>query len=848
MIFKNIFVYPKYPDNLHKLYELAYNLWWTWNYEAINLFYRIDTPLFREVNHNPIKLLMSLPRKKLDSLSHDKGFLFELEKVWEKFEGYMKEVSSYRDENGRERRLEEGDVVAYFLMEFGIHESVPIYAGGMGILSGDFLKSASDLGVPVIGVGLLYKYGYFTQRISLDGRQGEVFLEFDNHLMPVRELRNEQGEPAYIEIKILNEALRIKLWHMEIGQSRLILLDANINDNPPHLRNITDELYVADREKRIQQELLLGLGGIKALDSMNIAPTIYHLNEGHSAFLVMARLQKLMKEQGFSFSESRAIIRASTLFTTHTPVIEGNEHFELELIKKYLEPGIKSLGISFDEFARLGFVKGKEGLFWLPALAIRFSRFVNAVSRQHRDVSRKMWNDIFPESPAPEVPIEHVTNGVHISWISERFSYILNRYLGPDYARHGEKGEIWEKVLDIPDGEIWEAHGKNKRVLVSFVRTKIAQDIAERKYPQTKGVKIAGLLNPEYLTIVFAKRFANYKRPTLILGDEERLKRILTNPKRPAQLIFAGKAHPANQSGKDMIKEIIDFARKHGLEDRVIFLENYDINIARQLIWGADVWLNTPAGDMEASGTSGMKAAMNGVLNLSAFEGWWREGYNGKNGWAITAGQFYSHPELQEEAEVSQIYTLLEGEIAELYYSRNEAGLPERWVRMMKESIYSVSHEFNMNRTVADYLKKFYLPSREESRKIEDDNYKLFRESLPKEKEVLKHWDKVKITRSSTNTDKRSHVIEGETVEVECEVQLGEAAPELFRVELFRMEGQDGKCKTIPMEPVENKEGAGRYRCSFVIEGYGLQNLNVRLKPADALVEDLHPELVKWAD
>ncbi|RIH99614.1 alpha-glucan family phosphorylase [candidate division NPL-UPA2 bacterium Unc8] len=846
MIFKNIFVYPKYPENLHKLYELAYNLWWTWNYEGINLFYRIDTPLFREVNHNPIKFLMSLPKEKLDSLSKDKGFLFELGKVWEKFEGYMKEVSSFRDENGSQRSLGKKDIAAYFLMEFGIHESVPIYAGGMGILSGDFLKSASDLGLPVIGVGLLYKYGYFTQKINIDGRQGEVFLKFDNYLMPVRELRNEHGGPAYIKVKILNEALRIKLWHMEIGRSRLILLDTDIDDNPPHLRNITDELYVADREKRIQQELVLGLGGIKALDSMNIAPTIYHLNEGHSAFLVMARLQKLMKEQGFSFSESRAIIRASTLFTTHTQVIEGNEHFGLELIKKYLESEVKNLGLSFDEFARLGFVKGKEGLFWLPALAIRFSRFVNAVSRQHRDVSRKMWDTIFPERPIVEVPIDYVTNGVHISWISERFSYILNRYLGPDYIRHGEKREIWGKVLDIPDGEIWEAHGKNKRILVSFVRTKIARDLAERKYSQARG-KITGLLNPDYLTIVFARRFANYKRPTLILRDEERLKRILTNPKRPAQLIFAGKAHPADQSGKDMIKEIIDFARKHELEDRVIFLENYDMNMARQLIWGADVWLNTPIGDMEASGTSGMKAAMNGVLNLSALEGWWREGYNGKNGWAITAGQFYSHPELQEEAEISQVYTLLEEEIAELYYSRNEAGLPERWVMMMKESIY-LSHEFNMNRAVADYVKKFYLPLKEESRKIQDDNYKLLREALSKEKEVLNHWDRVKITRSFTNTDKRSHIIEGETVEVECQVQLGDASPELFKAELFHLDGQNEKYKILPMELVESREGTGKYKCSFVMEGYGKQNLNVRLKPADAIVEDLHPELVKWAD
>jgi starch phosphorylase len=848
MIFKKIFVYPDFPENLQKLYHLAHNLWWTWNYDAINLFCRMDSDLFKKVDHNAVKFLHYLPKDKVIALAKDKGFLFELDKIWQKFDDYMKYKISIKDTINQDCELNEEDIIACFSMEYGIHESLPIYAGGLGILFGDYLKRASDIGLPVVAVGLLYKYGYFNQRITFDGQQEELLVEFENHYTPIKEVRTQDGKQAYVEIRILNEYVKAKLWTVNIGKVKLLLLDTDIDVNPPHLRDIVNELYIADREKRIQQELVLGLGGIKALELMNLDPKIYHLNEGHSAFLIIGRLQKLMKGQGFSFSEAHAIIRTSTIFTTHTPVIAGNENFKTEVVKKYLEPEIKTLGITFDQFASYGFEEGNNDIFWLPAFAIRFSRYVNAVSKQHREVSRKMWANIFPERPQAEVPIDYITNGVHISWVSEPFNFIFSRYMGPDYVRCGEIEENWKSILKIPDEEIWEAHHRNKKVLLLYIKAKIAESLIARGYSHTKVQKITNIFNSEYLTVVFAKRFASYKRATLILKDKERLKNILTNPKKPVQLIFSGKAHPADEQGKKMINEIIDFAKEYEVEDRVIFLENYDINCARHVVWGADVWLNVPIRDNEASGTSGMKAAMNGVLNLSTLEGWWKEGYNRKNGWAITVGEFYRNLELQELAEANQIYELLEEEITEIFYERNEAGIPEQWVKMMKESLISVCQNFNMNRVLTEYIKKLYIPCRKEYEKLKNNDYQQLKEAVAEEKEVLKYWDTVNLIHFSTDIDERDDLREGDKVNVECKVHLGEAPPEIFSVELLYIINDQQNYKIIPLELEKKEDDIGYYKSAFTIEGYGLQNMNVRIKPANKIVQDIHHELLKWKE
>jgi starch phosphorylase len=849
MNFKNILVYPRYPRNLHRLYQLANNLWCTWNYDAINLFYRIDSRLFKEVNHNPIKFLHSLPKERIESLARDRGFLFELDKVWQQFDEYMIFDASRKEEEGAAvKEFDLREPIAYFSMEFGLHESIPIYAGGLGVLAGDFLKGASDMGLPIIGVSLLYRCGYFTQRINLNGYQEEIYIEFENHLIPIHERHLENGEPAHIEVRIGDQNVIAKIWQIDVGKTQLLLLDTDIEANPPALREITNELYAADRTRRMQQEMILGLGGIKMLKLLGITPKVYHLNEGHSAFLLLGRLRELMIEKKLSFEEARALIKASTVFTTHTPVIAGNENFSTETVRKFLEPEVKALGLSFEDFAKAAYVDESKDVFWLPALAIRYSNYINAVSEQHERVAKQMWSGLWPQRINAEIPIGHVTNGVHRGWVSEQFTRMLARYVGPDYIHSGEREEVWNSVSSIPDEEIWQAHRRNKQDLINFVRKKVADDTLARGLSQAKILKVSRLFNPEYLTVVFARRFAPYKRATLLLADKERLKTILTNTTKPVQLIFAGKAHPADFNGKNLIKDVIDFARDYGLEDRVIFLENYDINIARHLCWGADVWLNVPMRDMEASGTSGMKAAMNGVLQLSGMEGWWIESYNGRNGWAITAGQYYNRADLQEMAEANQIYDLLEEEITELFYNRSEAGIPEQWVRMMKESVFSVCQKFNMNRVLAGYMKNFYKPSLNESMELAADEHAILKAAISDENQISRTWNSIKFTAFSTSIDKRTRLTEGDPVEATCSLYIDAAAPELFEVELFYLQKENGNYKIIPMSATGRDGNTVNYSCGFTLQGYGLQNINVRIKPANETVEKLHPEWIKWKD
>lgn len=844
MIFRSIFVYPKFPENLTKLYTIAYNLWCTWSYDAINLFYRIDGPLFRAVHHNPIRFLFSLPREKVNELSNDQDFLAEMESVWKKFQEYM----AYKGANAAKPVTDKSDIVAYFCMEFGLHECIPIYGGGLGILAGDFLKSASDLNIPMVGVGLIYKYGYFNQRINLEGRQEEQYIEFDNHFIPMHELTGPEGGRPHLEIKLLNQPLKIKLWEIDVGLTKLILLDTDIDENPPNLRDITYELYVANRTKRLQQELVLGLGGVKALEMLNIDPKVYHINEGHSAFLVIARLQRLMAQNSLSMVEAKALIRASTVFTTHTPIIAGNENFDTELVQKYVEPALAPIGIKFSDFAADGFIEGSKSTFWLPALAIRYSKYINGVSKLHGQVSRRLWTNLFPDRPAAEIPIDYITNGVHRSWLSEPIVHLFSRHIGPDYVHCSAGGQTWEKIAAAPDEELWEAHHKNKQSLVTFIRKKLGDDLAARGYIPTRILRLSRLLNPEYLTVVFARRFARYKRAALILKDKERLKKILTDSRKPVQMIFAGKAHPADTDGKNMIQEIIDFARDYKLEDRVIFLENYDINVARHLAWGADVWLNTPVRENEASGTSGMKAAMNGVLNLSVLDGWWPEAYNGRNGWAITAGEYYIQSELKEVAEAEQIYDLLEEEITELYYDRNEVGVPDKWVKMMKESVASVCHNFNMNRVLTNYADQFYDPSKLYNEKLSQNNFQPLKDASDQSRQLARFWPSIKFAEFTTNIGERDHLIEQDRLEVNCAVNLDQAPENLFAVELFYMPADKDAFKIMPMTLQERKGQFGYYQCSFIIDGYGLQNINVRIKPANEIVQELHPELVKWAE
>ncbi len=840
MLFRNIFVYPKYPEKLKRLFALAYNLWSLWDNDAIRIFYRIDPALFRDLGKNPVKFLHSLTKERMDQLAHDEGFLYELDKIWDKFTAYVEHKSN-------QTGLGKNDMIAYFTMEYGLHLT-PNYAGGLGILAGDILKGASDMSIPMIGVSLFYKYGYFRQRLNINGEQEEIYDENNIYYLPVKEEKSPQGEPAYVTINILNTPVRVKLWRINVGKVKLILLDTDLEENPPVFRTITDYLYVADRDKRIMQEIILGLGGMRALEAIGVHPQVYHLNEGHSAFLILERLKKLINEQNYSIEEAYTLIKSSTVFTTHTPIEAGNENFNADMVKKYLEKDIKSLGMSAEQFLEFGFLHDKK-TFWLPALAIRFSQYINGVSRIHSHVSKRMWKDLFPQKMILEIPIVNITNGVHYSWLSNEMRYLFDSYLGPGYIYSGDNEEIWEKILDIPSGEVWDAHLKRKGEMIAYIHKVMMANYVEKGFSPDRIKKAQELLKNNHLTIAFARRFAMYKRPTLILKDKERLRKILTNPDKPVQIIFAGKAHPADIAGKSMIKEIIDFAREYDVEDRVIFIENYDREIAAHLVQGVDVWLNNPVKPNEASGTSGMKAGINGVLNLSVLDGWWPECYNKKNGWAITAGEIYENADMRDLAETKQVYELLEKSITDLYYERDDRNIPQDWIKLMKESIYSVIKQFNINRMISEYCKKFYQPSVKNSSAYLQDNKKLLGETVDNFNKIKEVWDKVFIKDVFSDFDRREILLTGETIHYECYVFLDGADSSLFDVELFYLIDKEKTFKIVPLRFVEKyQDKTARFEGSLKLESSGKQGVNVRLVPSDKRIQMLYPDLIKWQE
>ncbi len=841
MLLKNIFVHPRYPENLRKLIYLAYNIWALWDAEATKIFYRINPSLFRSLNKNPVNFLHAVPEERLQELSEDKAFLYDLEKIWKKYESYTTHQTKFNE-------VFKDRIIAYFSMEYGLHQSIPNFAGGLGVLSGDHLKGVSDQGIPVIGIGLFYKYGYFNQRINLNGVQEEVYKENSVYYMPIKELKTLEGNAIYVTVTILDTPVKVKAWFINIGKTKLLLLDTNIDENPPEFRTITDYLYVAKKETRLMQEIILGFGSLKLLEAIKVKPDIFHLNEGHSAFLIIERLNKLINKEKHSFEEAYALIKNTTVFTTHTPVEAGNENYPVDMIKKYLEGAVKSLGLSFDQFVKYG-LHHDTSTFWLPVFAIRFSRYVNGVSQIHSEVSRKMWSKIFPQMETREIPIINITNGVHYSWLSNEMRELFESYLGPDYIYEKENEEVWKRILDIPDQEIWEAHLKRKREMITFLRRTVEAHYTQKGYSLVKIKKAQEMLNANYLTIGFARRFATYKRPTLLIKDKERLQKILSNTDKPMQLIFAGKAHPADFAGKNMIKEIIDFAREYEVEDRVIFIENYTRGIAVHLVQGVDVWLNNPVKHFEASGTSGIKAGMNGVLNLSILDGWWPECYNGNNGWAITAGDIYQDSELKDSVEANQIYDLFEEEILDLYYERDERDIPKQWVKMMKESIYTVYKDFNINRMLSEYCEKCYLPAAQNRQSLLENNRKYLHEIMRKASLVNAFWDKVYIKDVFTDIDKKDILFINDTIHVECYVYLDDADPSFLDVELFYIKENEQSFDIVKLNFAQKYEDKTcKYEGSIVLTSSGIQSIKARLVPSDDNIRVLYPDLIKWKD
>ncbi|MCJ7733386.1 MAG: alpha-glucan family phosphorylase [Anaerolineales bacterium] len=695
------------PRRIERLGELAYNLWWTWNPDVQRLYKRIDSDLWELTCHNPIKFLRKVERAKLNAVTHDSYYLDFYDRALLAFDQYLDQEDTWYQKNHGHI---EKETIAYFSSEFGLHETLPIYAGGLGVLSGDHLKEASDLGLPLVAMGFLYTKGYFTQTISEDGWQEAIYAKLDFDELPVLPLMVDEEKPLTVTVELAGRAVLIRIWKIKVGRVPLYLLDSNVDGNSVEDRELTSRLYSSDLDLRISQEIILGIGGVRALRKLNHSPAVWHMNEGHSAFLALERMRELI-EKGFSIEEATDYVQGKTVFTTHTPVPAGSDEFPDWLIDKYFGGLQQKMGLSRDKFFDLARHNVSWGeTFSMPVLAMRMSNLRNGVSELHGEVAREMWGYLWPNLKTEDVPISHITNGIHTgTWLARRLRHLYGRYLGADWLDKVDDTEIWDGVTNIPDEEIWAVRRHLKRKLVFYMRERArSQWIKDQVHP-VQVIASGALLNPYALTIGFARRFATYKRADLILSDFERLLRIINIPNMPVQIIFAGKAHPADKPGKLLIQNVYRKVKLAESGGRLVFLEDYDMNLARYLVQGVDVWLNTPRRPNEASGTSGQKAALNGALNFSILDGWWREGFNGKNGWAI--GTDDSHPDnkFQDDMDAESLYDTLEKEIIPLFYDRSSGNLPVEWIARMKESIRTLAPEFSMRRMVKSYANDLYF-------------------------------------------------------------------------------------------------------------------------------------------
>jgi glycogen phosphorylase len=694
------------PRRIHRLNELAYNLWWTWNPYAQRLFNRIDNALWERVHHNPMLFLQQVERSAMNAVAQKADYLEMYDRVFRDYDAYQENKNTWFGNTYPKNK----DFFAYFSMEFGLHETLPIYSGGLGVLAGDHLKEASDLGLPLAGVGLLYTEGYFSQHVSEDGWQDAHNnpLSFAN--LPLT-LVEKDGEPVTISVNFPDGDVTARIWELRVGRVPLYLLDTNIEANDPFTRQLTMRLYWSDLNLRVMQEILLGIGGVRALRALGYAPTVWHMNEGHAAFLTLERARELVA-QGKTFEQAIEETRGQNVFTTHTPVPAGNDEFPLWLVDKYLATLWPELGIEREQFIDIARHQQSWGeTFSMPILALRYSARRNAVSELHGRVSRRMWAHLWPQTPVEQVPITHVTNGVHTgAWMARRVRNLYDRYLDENWLEEVDNPETWLGMDNIPDAELWAVRAHLKRKLVAYMRDLARQRWREGKLHPVQVIGAGALLDPYTLTIGFARRFATYKRAALVMRDLERLLHLVNEPNRPVQIIFAGKAHPADEPGKMLIQEVYRTVKKAENGGRIVFLEDYDMNIARYLVQGVDVWMNTPRRPNEASGTSGMKAAINGALNFSVLDGWWREAYNGDNGWAIGEDADLG-AEVQDEADAESLYQTLEKEIIPLYYGeRGMDDIPRKWIAKVKDSMRTITPLFSMRRMVKEYVEGLYLP------------------------------------------------------------------------------------------------------------------------------------------
>ena len=781
--FQRIFnVVPSLPETLQPLEKIARNVWFAWNKEAIKLFQRLDPLLWRETGHNPMQLLRSINQDRVEEVAKDEGFLAQIERVSQEFDQYVRYGSVYHFHLDHPLDFQ----IAYFSAEYGLADCLPLYSGGLGVLAGDHLKSASDLGIPLVAVGLLYQKGFFSQVIDEEGLQRETYPSREVENLPICRVTDEQGVQISIHVDLAGRPTVAKLWKINVGRVALYLLDTDTPENNHEYRNTSEQLYGGDNDMRVRQEILLGIGGIRALQRLGLKPSVFHMNEGHAAFVALERIRQLVKEEGLSFRQARDAVTSQCVFTTHTPVPAGNDRFDRALMEKYFRGYAHDLGISFDEFMALGRENPHDPneTFCMTVLALKLSCKANGVSELHSQVSRTMWKKVWPALPLEELPITHITNGVHIpSWVSVELSGLYDRYLGPQWSEDPDCAKVWERVEDIPESELWRTHCRRREALVAFARRNLREQLIKNGAHKSEIRGTASVLDPDALTIGFARRFATYKRGNLIFRDPERLARILNDKDRPVQIVFAGKAHPKDNLGKEIIRSIIKFSKQPEFLNKIVFLEDYNMNIARFMVQGTDVWLNNPLRPLEACGTSGMKAAVNGSLNLSIPDGWWCEGYSGENGWSIGRGEEYQEREYQDEVESRNIYNLLEQEVVPIFYERGIDNVPRKWVALMKNCLRSICPEFNSHRMIENYAQYFYLPSAEKWKVLSEPKLEGGRRLSDWLQGLKSRWDGIKIT--AVRYENGHMVALGDCVRINVEVFLNGLQPEEVAVDLY---------------------------------------------------------------
>ncbi len=844
-------VIPQLPPALEPLREMAFNVWYSWEPDCVALFESLDPELWEKCYHNPVQMLQRVRQARLVEMAEEDDFIRPLKNVHKKFKAYISQKDTWYAKSG----VNLPGPIAYFSAEFGLHESIPEYSGGLGILAGDHCKAASDLGLPFYAVGLLYHQGYFKQRLNKEGWQEALAMDINFYELPMSEVRKSDGSPLKVQVTILDRVVTIKVWEMKVGRISLIMLDTDIPDNRQEDRLITAELYGGDLEMRIRQEIVLGIGGTRALDAMGIKPAVFHMNEGHAAFLGIERIRQLMKERGIEFYPALQVTAASNVFTTHTPVPAGNDAFSVELMGRYFGNFIQDVGINFDEFLRFGrpWNHQPNEPFSMTILALRMSRRANGVSALHGKVSQKMWNIVWPNTPLDEVPISSVTNGIHLeTWMAAEMRALYDQYFGSKWQDQCVDLDIWRRVSDIPDEKLWNTHQSLKRKLVEFVRKRVRVQ-RERNGETPDRIRAAStLLDPEVLTIGFARRFATYKRALLIFRDLERLRTIIKRTDRPIQFIFAGKSHPRDEGGKRLIQQLYRIIQEPDFEGKVVFVEDYDTNVARHLVQGVDVWLNNPLRPLEASGTSGQKVPPNGGVNLSVLDGWWCEGYNGKNGWAIGPEIEDGTPEVQDEVDIKSLYSILDQQVIPLYYAKPDGRLPLAWINLMRESIRSVSPVYNTRRMVRDYLLGFYAPAAGRADRLIADNFAEAKKLAEWKVMIRGTWPQVNVQEIVCDHPKPYAIFVGEKIQVKAKVYLGNLSPEHVLVEAYSGEADAAAAVKNPTLTQLTKNGAGGdgvhvYSGAIDANESGAYAFNVRVLPTHPNLNQKHElRLVAW--